>query len=87
MRRYRGIAWSLLSGASSTLTEEEIRDAEADLAAALSVDPADGEAMRAMVRLIGTRRARADAIADRERAAALLAEQRARRIRTTCGDW
>ncbi len=77
LRRYRGIAWSLLSGASSTLTEEEIRDAEADLAAALSVDPADGEAMRAMVRLIGTRRARADAIDDRERAAALLAEQRA----------
>ncbi len=60
LRRYRAMSWALLSGASSTLKNEEIESAIEDARAALQVDPADGEAMRALVQLIDTQKLRAE---------------------------
>lgn len=58
--RYRAKAWAVLTGPSSTLKDEEIESAKADARAALGVDPTDGEAMRALVRLIDTQKSRAE---------------------------
>lgn len=67
IRRYRGMAWSLIAGPSSTMKDAEIVAAKDDLHAAISVNPADGEAMRSLVRLIDTQQSRveADGLLDR----------------------
>jgi hypothetical protein len=76
LRRYRAMAWAALAGPGSTLTEEEIDSAIADAEAALSADPADGEAMRAMVELIDTRKLRAEADGNRNEVEAIRQQQR-----------
>lgn len=77
LRRYRGIAWASLSGPGSVMTEAEINAAKADLAAALSVDPGDGEAMRSVLALLDTERQRAEAAAQTARITELEQAKRA----------
>jgi tetratricopeptide (TPR) repeat protein len=77
LRRYRGIAWAGLAGPLSTITEEEIESAKADLAAALSADPGDGESARSLVTLLDTQEIRARNAEQSDRVAALNAEKKA----------
>lgn len=77
LRRFRGLAWAQLGGASSTMTEEEIESALADLRAALEADPTDGEAMRAEVRLLDTQKSRMEASGLLDRVAGYRDAQRA----------
>jgi tetratricopeptide (TPR) repeat protein len=76
LRRFRGRAWAQIAGQQSTLTEDEIGSAKDDLAAALGVDPSDGVAMRALVRLLDTEKARAQADDDPARVASIVEAQR-----------
>ncbi len=76
LRRYRGLAWAQLAGTQSTLTEDEIEAAKDDLRAALAVEPGDGRAMRALVRLLDTEKARAETNDDRQEATRIIGEQR-----------
>ncbi|USN99933.1 MAG: tetratricopeptide repeat protein [Phycisphaeraceae bacterium] len=77
LRRYRGIAWSALSGPASPLTADEIKAAKEDLRAALSANPGDGESLRALLSLLETEKDRATQAKQPERVAAFNEEERA----------
>jgi tetratricopeptide (TPR) repeat protein len=77
LRRYRAMVWAKLSGASSTLKDEEIESAIADAEAALRVNPGDGEVMRALVQLLDTQKSRAESNGRLELAEEFRDEQRA----------
>ncbi|MBZ0171494.1 MAG: hypothetical protein K8E66_03865, partial [Phycisphaerales bacterium] len=75
LRRYRGFAWAALAGNASPLTTPEIDAAKGDLLAALTVDPGDGEAARALLELLDTEKQRATTAKHADRAAAIQAEK------------
>lgn len=75
VRRYRGFAWATLAGAGSTLTQNEIDGAIADLKAAIEAEPGDGESVRALLMLLDTLESRARTAGLRDRADALQAEK------------
>jgi len=76
LRRYRGIAWAAFSGPTSTITQEEIDAAKADLEAALAVRPGDGEVARSLVMLLDTERERAQRLGRTGQAESFRARQR-----------
>ena len=75
--RYRGLAWAALAGPASPLTPEEIKSAEADLRAALGVDPKDGESARGLIELLDNERRQAERDKQTDRIAEIAAEKRA----------
>ncbi|HZW09972.1 MAG TPA: tetratricopeptide repeat protein [Phycisphaerales bacterium] len=65
LRRARGLAWSRIAAERLELTPEQLGIAEADLAASLGADPADFDALEALVTLKRTSAARAQELGRR----------------------